>query len=456
MKRLDIVRRAGRNLRQAKGRTLLTSLAIGVGAFTLTLSLAAGEGARQYADDLLKNNIDPRALFIVKDSAITTTGPTSTMQEYSDDISAINGAAGGGATVKMVTANDVKALEKRSDIEQVVPIYQLSAKYVTFEGSDKKWVVPLTYYDASIVSEAAAGTVPPLGKQIADGDILVPKDFADTLGVAPDKLVGKMVTITVTQSTANPTQDEIAAAFLSGGNQAVQDLIKPRAQDYKFTVRAVLAPSPMTLISTPQLQVSTTIAGQLNDFVNAGTDRDNKFFGVTALAKEGRDPAMVKQSIQDGSGLIVQTARDAQGTLFTFVNILQGIVAGFAMLALIASVFGIINTQYISVLERTSQIGLMKALGMSRRDIAKLFRYEAAWIGFLGGALGVVTALILGVVANPAITKALDLGGSRLLIFVWWQIVVLIIALVVIAIVAGWFPARKAARLDPIEALRTE
>lgn len=456
MKRLDIVRRAGRNLRQAKGRTLLTSLAIGVGAFTLTLSLAAGEGARQYADDLLKNNIDPRALFIVKDSAITTTGPTSTMQEYSDDISAINGAAGGGATVKMVTANDVKALEKRSDIEQVVPIYQLSAKYVTFEGSDKKWVVPLTYYDASIVSEAAAGTVPPLGKQIADGDILVPKDFADTLGVAPDKLVGKMVTITVTQSTANPTQDEIAAAFLSGGNQAVQDLIKPRAQDYKFTVRAVLAPSPMTLISTPQLQVSTTIAGQLNDFVNAGTDRDNKFFGVTALAKEGRDPAMVKQSIQDDSGLIVQTARDAQGTLFTFVNILQGIVAGFAMLALIASVFGIINTQYISVLERTSQIGLMKALGMSRRDIAKLFRYEAAWIGFLGGALGVVTALILGVVANPAITKALDLGASRLLIFVWWQIVVLIIALVVIAIVAGWFPARKAARLDPIEALRTE
>lgn len=65
MRRLDILKRAGRNLRQAKGRTLLTSLAIAVGAFTLTLSLAAGEGARPYADNLLKNNIDPQARFIV-------------------------------------------------------------------------------------------------------------------------------------------------------------------------------------------------------------------------------------------------------------------------------------------------------------------------------------------------------------------------------------------------------
>ena len=66
MKRIDIMRRAGRNLKQAKGRTFLTSLAIAVGSFTLTLSLAAGEGARQYAENLLKNNIDPQALFIVE------------------------------------------------------------------------------------------------------------------------------------------------------------------------------------------------------------------------------------------------------------------------------------------------------------------------------------------------------------------------------------------------------
>ena len=68
MKRIDIMRRAGRNLRQAKGRTFLTSLAIAVGAFTVTASLAAGEGARQYADKIIKSNVDPQSVYVTKDS----------------------------------------------------------------------------------------------------------------------------------------------------------------------------------------------------------------------------------------------------------------------------------------------------------------------------------------------------------------------------------------------------
>ena len=58
MKRVDIAKRAGRNLRQAKGRTILTSLAIAVGAFTLTMALAAGQGMRDYPEKLLQTNID--------------------------------------------------------------------------------------------------------------------------------------------------------------------------------------------------------------------------------------------------------------------------------------------------------------------------------------------------------------------------------------------------------------
>lgn len=449
MKRIDIMRRAGRNLKQAKGRTFLTSLAIAVGSFTLTLSLAAGEGARQYAENLLKNNIDPQALFIVKDSSITTTGPSSNLQEYSDDIT-----TGRGMTIKMITKEDLTKLEARSDLKQVVPIYQLSAKYVQFEGLDKRYVAPISYYDASTMSDTSAGSLPKLGEQIADTEILIPQDFVDTLGLKANELIGKTVTLTIAQATATPTSDKIRDAFLSGGNQAVQDLVKPKTKDFSYTVRAVLKKSSMSLTSNPRLHVSTNTAREINDYANNGSEEANKFFGVTALAIG--DPDTVKSLIQNESGLTVQTAKDAQGLLFTFINVLQGIVAGFAVLALIASVFGIINTQYISVLERTSQIGLMKALGMRRRDIAKLFRYEAAWIGFLGGIFGVGLGLLVGVVANPKITEALDLGNNSLLIFVWWQLAILVVSLVLVAIIAGWLPSRKAARLDPIEALRTE
>ena len=70
MKIIDSVRRAGRSLRSAKGRTILTSLAIAVGAFTLTAALAAGTGARQYANKLISSNVDPQSVFIAKDKSM--------------------------------------------------------------------------------------------------------------------------------------------------------------------------------------------------------------------------------------------------------------------------------------------------------------------------------------------------------------------------------------------------
>ena len=200
-----------------------------------------------------------------------------------------------------------------------------------------------------------------------------------------------------------------------------------------------------------------TLGGSGVDAINAvSQSSDGKYITAVAKVTKGSDPQITATFLSQ-HGVIAKTAKDLQGMIFTIVNILQGIVAGFGVLALMASVFGIINTQFISVLERTSQIGLMKALGMSRRAIARLFRYEAAWIGLIGGVLGSGLAIGLGVALNPWINKQLSLGdGNYLLIFVWWQILVLLVLLVVIAIVAGWFPARKAARLDPIEALRTE
>src|SRR5690606_34496786 len=109
MKRRDILRRAGRSLRQAKVRTLLTSLAIAVGAFTLTIAIAAGEGSRQYADKLISSNIDPQTIIIAKDKSLFGEGASQTgLREYDPD--ALNSNAGGPAqtiSIKQLTDDDI-------------------------------------------------------------------------------------------------------------------------------------------------------------------------------------------------------------------------------------------------------------------------------------------------------------------------------------------------------------
>ena len=111
------------------------------------------------------------------------------------------------------------------------------------------------------------------------------------------------------------------------------------------------------------------------------------------------------------------------------INIVQYGLMAFGALAILASIFGIINTQYISVLERTQQIGLMKALGARGRDIGKLFRYEAAWIGMLGGLIGVLLAFLVTLL-NPAIANFLSLeAGTELLQMDWIMSGVLVLGL---------------------------
>lgn len=457
MKVFDISRRAARSLTNAKTRTVLTSLAIAVGAFTITVSLAAGQGAREYADNLINSNVNPQALFIYADEAIVS-GQTSRapIQEYDTDTGSIQ-----GASYKLLTQADIDKIAARDDIESVVPIYSLTVEYVTFEGSNTKYVADVGTYDSSIISGVAEGALPPQNTDIADDEVVVPESYVETLIEkkiikSAGDLIGKKIVMTASQATVTPSSQEIEAAFASGGEAAVQLLLKPATKQFTFKVVAISEQSAEALTSSTSIQIAPSAARSIAEFTTKGTDNYQKYFAATAVVKANADPTKVKEKLKD-AGYYSQTAKDLQSVVFTVVNTLQGIVLGFGIIALIASVFGIINTQYISVLERTREIGLMKALGMRGSAVSRLFQFEAAWIGFLGGIIGAAVAIGAGLALNPWITSTLGLSeGTNLLIFQPIPIAVMIIALIIIAMLAGWFPARKAAKLDPIAALRTE
>lgn len=226
-------------------------------------------------------------------------------------------------------------------------------------------------------------------------------------------------------------------------------------KEFNFVVKGVSSASGLAFRSQGSLLVTNGAAKEMYDYINEGTPIYNKFYLVAVHVSDAKNAQKVKDVLVN-DGYTAQTSADVLGTINTFINVLLGVLLGFGALAVLTSIFGIINTQYISVLERTQQIGLMKALGMSRRDVGRLFKYEAAWIGFLGGAIGSGVAFVIGTIANPIISKALGLDNIYLLIFQPVQIVIVIVGLILVSVGAGILPARKASKLDPIEALRTE
>lgn len=453
MKLIDSVMRAGRSLRTAKVRTILTSLSIGVGAFTLTIALAAGEGARQYADKLIKSNIDPQTVLAARDKSLFEGGAraaTAGLREYNEDA-----ASYAGLTVKALTWNDIEAIKSMPEVKSVMPSYLVNAKFITFEGRDQKYTSDITTYDPSVRAEAVAGSMPALGTQLQHGQIVIPQSYAEALGKKPSDMIGRKVVIHLAKAVQQPSQEQIMTLLATQGPEAVSDLLKTETKEVSFTIAAVSATSSTSFSASMGLFIAESMAKELSDYTTEGTPQYQKYLAATVIAKSDVKPDDLKAKLES-KGIVARTAKDLQELLFTIVNILQGIVFGFGVLALITSVFGIINTQYISVLERTREIGLMKALGMRGRHVSRLFQLEAAWIGFLGGVLGSVVAVMLGSLLNPWISKQLTIGDNSILIFQPLPVVALIAGLMLVAMIAGWFPARKAAKLDPIEALRTE
>jgi putative ABC transport system permease protein len=162
--------------------------------------------------------------------------------------------------------------------------------------------------------------------------------------------------------------------------------------------------------------------------------------------------------LMSDEGFSARTVADQIGTFQAVIDGIIGVLNAFAGIALIAAGFGIINTLLMSVQERTREIGLMKAMGMSSGQIYALFSLEAVFIGFLGSAIGALVAIGIGTPLSSVLSETAlsGLPGLNILQFAPASIAIIMGIVMFIAFIAGTLPASKAARQNPIEALRYE
>jgi putative ABC transport system permease protein len=134
------------------------------------------------------------------------------------------------------------------------------------------------------------------------------------------------------------------------------------------------------------------------------------------------------------------------------ISQLLNLVYALLGLSVVIAIFGVINTLALSIIERTREIGMLRAVGMLRSQVRRMIRWESVVISFFGAVTGVVLGLALGI----ALQQLLEDQGITLLGIPWGLIAIVFAATALVGVLAAVWPARRAANLDVLEAIRTE
>ena len=175
---------------------------------------------------------------------------------------------------------------------------------------------------------------------------------------------------------------------------------------------------------------------ELKDFINAYN---------TAKKDAGEDDKVLAYSDD------IQTI---MSSITTMVGVITTVLIGFVAISLIVSSIMIAIITYISVLERTKEIGILRAMGASKKDIRRIFTAETAIEGFISGVLGIAITLLATIPINAVVAKMTNVENVAQL--PWEAALILIGISIVLTMLAGLIPSRIAAKKDPVESLRSE
>jgi putative ABC transport system permease protein len=194
-------------------------------------------------------------------------------------------------------------------------------------------------------------------------------------------------------------------------------------------------------------------------------DSKNKFGYTLVKAAPGEDVSQLTDRIEDKlrkfkgqeegkEDFFVQTFEDLLATFGAVIIIINAVLILIALVSVVVASVNIMNTMYTSVLERTKEIGVMKAIGAQNKDILLIFVFESGLLGLVGGALGIILGYIISTLGGKIAANA----GFALLqpVFPWFLIVGSLLFAGSVGAAAGLLPAKQASQLKPVDALRYE
>jgi putative ABC transport system permease protein len=384
-------------------RSILTTLGILFGVAAVIATVGIGQASSDSVNSRIAS---------LGTNELTITGGTSLS-------AGVRGGAGSAATLTMA---DVKGLQDQAglpDILAVAPEDQTNATIVssasnstsTVEGSSEGWLTAnsRTISDGRFFSAANVTTHSLV--------VVLGSTTAATLGAGVGSQVNIASTpftvigvLTSTGSSGFSNQDDLALIPITTD----QDLLTGQGRVQRIVIAST----------------STATIG------SAYTEADQLLLQTHHV----KTPASADFTIVNQSSFL-STAQSVTTTLTL-------LLASIAAISLLVGGIGVMNIMLVTVTERTSEIGLRKALGATPRDIRRQFLIEASTLSVVGGLMGVITAFVVGVVVPRVTTIGVDIRPA--------PVIVAVAVAAAVGLIFGVYPAARAAKLAPITALRSQ
>jgi putative ABC transport system permease protein len=447
----DTTSLAFRNLRQAKLRTTLTTLGVSIGIASLAGMVSLGVGLQQQVvGQFLRSGVF---------DAITVTSTPLFGQR--GGFPGRGGRAGNPQSARNSSAPklDETALKQISELEHVREAYPNLRVPMEMTIGDFSQTITASGVPMSAKGEGAFQSLTngAFFANESDNTCMMSLDMAKQIvDRDPGSLVGKSVTLSypAMQTDGNDTTNTLSGFSI-------------KRVDLQCRIAGIVEretgglPGIGSQVSGVMIPLATAKAIDARIVTNAQSllreRSEPKSYGTITVKV---DQAQHTQDVQDRikqlgySVFSISDALSGAKTAFIILDIVLGLIGS---IALTVSSLGIVNTMVMSILERTREIGIMKAIGASDPDVRRIFLIEASVIGLLGGIVGTALGWIVGRIINFGANVYIQSQGGTpgtLFSLPLWLVASAIGFSIFVSLIAGSYPASRAARLNPIQALR--
>lgn len=430
MNKQELLRLSWENLWRMKFRTILTIIGVVIGTASIIVMVSIGTGAQKSITDELSG-----------------IGSITTLQVFPDLSSMGMVAAPTGETTKEKILNDeaIRDIERMTGVIAITPVSNLAG--AVMESGREEYPVSLMGLDYKVLEDmhykTAKGRKPSAND---DSSVILGQEVLSSLAyssgtmvsekaeITAEELIGKKVNISISRTNSEGEEEErIEKLRVTGVLEATGG-----TEDFSIIASHDLVSD----LNEWQTGKKTNIKKEGYSEVLVTVDQAASVVGVTAEIEAMAFTVFSMQQILD-----------SMGSVFTMLQILLGGIGGVALLV---ACIGIINTMTMSIYERTKEIGIMKVIGASIKDIRNMFIAEATMIGFIGGGVGIVISFLISLLINSLAGLFLQ-GESLTISYITPGLVIFALFFsALVGMLAGVRPAIRAANLSSLDAIRSE